>query len=840
MKIPTVSQIRFALMLAMLALTATPVLAQVKVVDMIPTWMSDETNRDSEPFLAVNPADPHIMAATAFLLTPAGSPNGPLLVSTDGGATWSTSNIIPSSAGGLNTFDVTIGFNSAGTAFYAGLLRDSTVALEVERTTDVTFNTTLGLVNTPRGTDQPYINARTVTGSPDAGKDRVWVGNNEGAVSPASATVDQSLDVGIVTPVFTQDRIDAGAPVGRDNYQVRTASHADGHVYVAFYRRKAGIAIGYNADVVVVRDDDWGKAVPPFQGLVDTVTSVVGQNIVAATPVSDSLGSSAALGNEWWGGDLYLAVDPSHSARVYISYSDSRAGAERTLHLRRSLDFGHTWSADLLATPSAKNAAVAVNSVGTIAYLYQQLAGASPTLRWQTHLRRSADGATWDDVTLADFPAQGAGAPGGSRIVGDYLNMVAVGKNFYGVFSSYNDPANASFPAGVSWLRNKTPDGDPMPRLLGIDGVTTVAPSIDPFFFTAMGTQPQIQVPGAVDLGKACVGTKSAGTLNVCNTGKDDLIVGAITSSNPRFAVTVPSAGFPVTISHDFCFPFQVVFDSAATGSQSATLTVASNDPDHPTVDVQVSGDGTEPDIRVTGSTDFGTVSAWTPGEKTVAVCNTGACSLSVTGAAITCADFILVNNPFPATLNPGACLNLVVRFTPLTPGFKACDLKVASDDPDTPTVSRTLTARTPPLFSLHGGLVVPHGALHGIATQGSTFNLDFVDPFKPRWAWDARLGVSRFDGRAARPDVDLANLSANAKFTVNPTGAVRLFLNGGFGLYHFNPGDFEGGGNLGLGLNVPLGRRFALEATYNHHWAFTASPVLRFSQVQAGLLISF
>ena len=77
-----------ALTLAVLTLTAAPAaLAQVKVVDMIPTWMSDETNRDSEPFLAVDPADPHIMAATAFLLTPAGSPNGPLLISTDGGAT---------------------------------------------------------------------------------------------------------------------------------------------------------------------------------------------------------------------------------------------------------------------------------------------------------------------------------------------------------------------------------------------------------------------------------------------------------------------------------------------------------------------------------------------------------------------------------------------------------------------------------------------------------------------------------------------------------------------------------------------------------------------------------
>ncbi|MBW8836656.1 MAG: choice-of-anchor D domain-containing protein, partial [Burkholderia sp.] len=451
---------------------------------------------------------------------------------------------------------------------------------------------------------------------------------------------------GIAIPAFTQVRIDAGTPVARDNYQVRTVAHADGHVYAAFYRRKGNVAGGYNADVVVVRDDDWGKTLPPFRSLVDTVTLVAGQNVVAATRVSDTLGSSVALGREWWGGDLYLTVDPNNSARVYISYSDSRTGAERTLHLRRSTDFGQTWSADLLTTPSAKNAAIAINRLGTIGYLYQRLAGTSPNLRWQTHLRRSADGGTtWDDATLADFPAEGPSAPSGARIVGDYLNMVAVGTSFYGVFSSYNDPVNASFPVGVTWLRNRTPDGDPMPRLLGVDGVTTVAPSIDPFFFIAKGPQPQIQVPGALDLGKTCVGVKGVGTLDVCNTGNDDLIVDAITSSNPRFSVAAPSAGFPVMISHDFCFPFQVVFNSAATGSQSATLTISSNDPDHPKVDVQVSGNGTEPDVRVTGSTDFGVASAWTPAEKTVSVCNTGGCNLSVTAATINCTDFTLVND---------------------------------------------------------------------------------------------------------------------------------------------------------------------------------------------------
>ncbi len=351
---------------------------------------------------------------------------------------------------------------------------------------------------------------------------------------------------------------------------------------------------------------------------------------------------------------------------------------------------------------------------------------------------------------------------------------------------------------------------------------------------------PKIQVPGPIDLGDSCVGSGPTQTLNVCNTGNVDLIVGVITSSNPRFSVTVPSSGFPVTISHDFCFPFQVAFHPAATGPATATLTIPSNDPVTPNATVAVSGNGTEPDIRVTGSTDFGTVSNWAPGEKTVSVCNTGACDLAVSSATVSCPDFTLINNPFPAIVSHDSCVDLVVRFTPVLPGSKSCTLSIASNDPDSPAVVRTLTGRTPPFFSLHAGLAVPHGALHAIATQGSTFHLDFVYPWKPKWAWDVRLGATRFDGRAGNPDTDLSTLSANAKYTFVPGSSVRLFVNGGFGLYHFNPGRFEAGGNLGLGLNVPLGRRFALELTYNYDSAFTASPNRRFSQAQLGLLTSF
>ena len=64
--------------------------------------------------------------------------------------------------------------------------------------------------------------------------------------------------------------------------------------------------------------------------------------------------------------------------------------------------------------------------------------------------------------------------------------------------------------------------------------------------------------------------------------------------------------------------------------------------------------------------------------------------------------------------------------------------------------------------------------------------------------------------------------------------------LCGGLGVYHFDPGDFDAGANLGLGLTVPAGARFAFEATYNYHSVFTAAPNLEFDQLQLGFLVSF
>lgn len=44
-----------------------------------------------------------------------------------------------------------------------------------------------------------------------------------------------------------------------------------------------------------------------------------------------------------------------------------------------------------------------------------------------------------------------------------------------------------------------------------------------------------------------------------------------------------------------------------------------------------------------------------------------------------------LINNPFPATLKPGSCLSVIVRYHATEKFPRSCDLIITSDDPATP-----------------------------------------------------------------------------------------------------------------------------------------------------------
>jgi hypothetical protein len=93
-------------------------------------------------------------------------------------------------------------------------------------------------------------------------------------------------------------------------------------------------------------------------------------------------------------------------------------------------------------------------------------------------LEQTRDGSTWRDSILANTPAA-TPVKQFDPYLGDYDYLMAVGRTFYGVFSANNSPNRANFPSGVRYQRNVDFSTN---RLLGNDGSTPIATSIDPFF----------------------------------------------------------------------------------------------------------------------------------------------------------------------------------------------------------------------------------------------------------------------------------------------------------------------------------------------------------------------
>ena len=137
-------------------------------------------------------------------------------------------------------------------------------------------------------------------------------------------------------------------------------------------------------------------------------------------------------------------------------------------------------------------------------------------------------------------------------------------------------------------------------------------------------------------------------------------------------------------------------FEPTSIGAKFATLTITSNDPAG-TRTLGVSGDAPSGKLAVTGSTCFGGVQACCTKERTISICNVGDCKLNVTSVAFKRKSryWKLINNPFPATLHPGSCLSVVIRYKAEERCPRCCELIITSDDPSTPVKTLELLAYT-------------------------------------------------------------------------------------------------------------------------------------------------
>jgi hypothetical protein len=459
---------------------------RVYVINMIPNAQSEETGQDSEPNLAIDPSDRRHMVGSAFTDNPTGSnTSAPVFISTDSGITWSLTNIVPSGNG--MTGDISLDFAREDHTLYAGILRGGSGYRQMILRSSDPFAGTMMTTLTDHSTrqfDQPYVTAIT-TKTGGANQDRVFVGFNEldnwtgagGTGRTASVERSQNARTALPPAGLSTTRLEARATAQQDMPAIRCAVHSSGVVYSVFYRWATGALPNAVCDVVVCRDDNFASGASPYADLVDPGDNVAGR-IVAANRTVPAF--PAFLGqNRLVASNLSIAVNPNNPAAVYIAYADRVGTGDYTLHVRRSTDSGATWSGDLITIVDATNPALAVNSSGVVGFLYQALRGAAPNQNWETHLQRSSDGCAWSDMILADTP-DSTPALTFQPYIGDYCDLIAEGKTFYGIFSASNTPDQSHFPQGIQYQRNADFTTQ---QLRNLANTANVAVSIDPFFF---------------------------------------------------------------------------------------------------------------------------------------------------------------------------------------------------------------------------------------------------------------------------------------------------------------------------------------------------------------------
>ncbi|UCE03009.1 MAG: choice-of-anchor D domain-containing protein [Candidatus Latescibacterota bacterium] len=198
---------------------------------------------------------------------------------------------------------------------------------------------------------------------------------------------------------------------------------------------------------------------------------------------------------------------------------------------------------------------------------------------------------------------------------------------------------------------------------------------------------PDIAVsPSAHDYGSVAVGTNETHSFEVRNDGTADLDVSSTTlaGSDPVDFVIANGTG-SFTLAPGATQDVVVRFEPSSAGSKSASLRFASNDPNEDPLDVDLSGDGVEPDIGISPTSyDYGSVDVGSSAAHTFEVRNDGGANLEVSSTVILGAsDFRIASGGGAYTLAPGERRDVVVLFEASDAGARNATLRLASDDPD-------------------------------------------------------------------------------------------------------------------------------------------------------------
>ena len=406
--------------------------------------LSSSSAGGGEPSMAVNPANPNQIVIARFAT--AWNANADILVSNDGGITWTDQATIPAPAGVAGTSgcpcDQTFDWGSDG-RLYGTFLTCTPSSTGCSATTVVTgstanpsqasswtWNGTQLTSGTRTNVDQPWL---VVNRDPTtAGQVDVYVAYDDFAGTPHARVAVSSGANPVNFAVDNQAGTES--PLATNPGLRMAADPRNGTMYV-LYEQSTGTSQPKSVTYRLNRSTDAG-ATWTLNGNADGI-------------VVDTVNSDQAPGfkfgnvNALLGGVDHAAVDPNNGD-VYVVYGQDVSGGNRIMIRRLTANGSGGLNVGAAATVSSQNdtalPSIAILSDGTLGVLYHSFdsTNASGFPVFSVHLARSSNqGATFSDTVLQSFtsPVQNATTNARQRIFGDYQQIKAVGTTFYGVFS---------------------------------------------------------------------------------------------------------------------------------------------------------------------------------------------------------------------------------------------------------------------------------------------------------------------------------------------------------------------------------------------------------------------
>jgi hypothetical protein len=639
------------------------------------------TNGGTEPSIAVDPSNVNNIA----IMSGFGGWNGnaSIALSTDGGNTWTLQNSIPQPPGAGGTAgcpcDQQGDYGRDGT-FYGTFLSFTPTDVYTGSSSNLAsaaswqwFTTgtpaVAQLTNAAAGSgnsDQPWL--VTAPNPANLAQDNVYVAYDDFTVSPVGMHVATSSNA---RPPNFGVNVNTGAGGGGINPGHRLAADkTTGVVYDLFQRfAGAGDDSSKNINYMLNRSTDGGNT----WTLNGSATGWQVANADSDQPTA-KFGSTNAL----LGGVDHLAVDSS-TGEVYVAYGDRDSATNNNrISVARLQDDGSgnmivASTSFLTGQVQAALPSVAVASNGTVGVLYDTFDGFTPSTSlpiFTAHLAQSTDhGATWNDRMLETFTDPNTDSGNArQRDLGDYQELNAVGRTFYGVFSGNQIPLGGS------------------------------TAQINPIFFKAIADGgPIIQVSGDLNFGNVPKGSSVTRDVTIQNGGDRSLLVNSVgfgPGTNSDYSI-VSNPGAPQLVQPGGSLVYQVRFTPTSGGTKSGTLVIQDDDAAAPTVTLPIVGAGLVGKIAVSGSLDFGTVARGSSSTRSITVHNTGGGPLLVSSVALAGgSDPAFSVGLFPGTpqtLAPGSSIQYDVTFAPpasATPGLRTGTLNVSSDDSTNPLLA--------------------------------------------------------------------------------------------------------------------------------------------------------